>query len=232
MKDFHAPGLLACTALVFALIATSCGGGNDVSSMTTSSQVAPSASLGWPPESAGAVKQDDGTYRTPDGRIFAAPDRFATQDCGDLRWPVAHDTVDQALKAGVAVYSVEWLTHHVHAYVGVFVDGDPVVVPAGIGIDNDEHRIAGLHTHDCSGTVHVEVEKEADLTLGQVADTWGVRLDETCFDDLCGPNRRVEVRLNGVPVANHRGVAITDCVEILIVIGAPPDIPHARAEGC
>ncbi len=78
-----------------------------------------------------------------------------------------------AAAAGVPVDPVEWLSHHVHTYLGVFVDGEPEIVPAGIGIDNDGHRIAGLHTHDCSGTVHLEAEEPTELTLGQFAEFVG-----------------------------------------------------------
>jgi hypothetical protein len=117
--------------------------------------------------------------------------------------------------------------------VGLFVDGEAQVVPAGIGIDNDGHRIAGLHTHDCSGTVHLEAEKEIELTLGQFTDTWGVRFDAECFDELCAPDSPVAVQLNGEPVAVPRDLVIADCAVITIVIGDPPDsIPPAAAEGC
>jgi hypothetical protein len=230
MGVLQARALGMWAALVLAFVAIACGSSNATS---TSGQAARPTVSGLPPELADAVRQDDGTYLTSDGRVFAAPDEFSSEDCGDVRWAVADDTADHALDAGVPVDAVEWLTHHIHAYMGVFVDGEPEVVPAGIGIDNGEHRIAGLHTHDCTGTVHIEAEQEVDLTLGQFADTWGVRLDEECFDDLCGPESPVEVRHNGEPVADHRDVVISDCDEIIIVIGDPPDdIPAVRAEGC
>jgi hypothetical protein len=230
--------LVVGAALVLALAAGACGTGN-ITTTTTPSQAspstapAPSTAAGLPPELADAVQQPDGTYVTSDGGVFSAPDEFASQDCGDVRWPAADDTVDLALAAGVPVDPVEWLTYHVHTYVGVFVDGNPEVVPAGIGIDNDGHRIAGLHTHDCSRTVHLEAEKAIELTLGQFADSWGVKLDGTCFADLCAPENPVAVLVKREPVADARAVVIADCDVISIVIGDPPaEIPPAAAEGC
>ena len=186
-----------------------------------------------PPELADSVQQADGSWRTPDGRVFFAPDQFGSQPCADARWPVADDTVDLAEAAEVPVDPVEWLSHHVHAYVGVFVGGEAEKVPAGIGIDNVGHRIAGLHTHDCSGTVHVEAEQPIELTLGQFADSWGVKLDADCFADLCAPDNAIAVQVDGRPATDVRAVVIADCAVINIVIGDPPaEFPPATAEGC
>jgi hypothetical protein len=233
----QARGPVLGAALVLVLVA--CGTSITTTAPPSPSQAspstapAPSTAAGLPPELADAVQQPDGTYLTPDGRVFAAPDEFGSQECDDVRWPVAEDTVDLAAAAGVPVDPVEWLSHHVHTYVGVFVDGEPEVVPAGIGIDNDGHRIAGLHTHDCSGTVHLEAEAPIELTLGQFADSWGVKLDSQCFADLCAPDNPVAVQVNGEPVADPRTVVIADCEVINIVIGDPPaEIPPAAAEGC
>jgi hypothetical protein len=233
MRVLEARVLVVGAALVLALVSIACGTSNTTSTPASPSQVAPSTAAGLPPELADAVQQPDGTYLTPDGRVFAAPDEFGSQECGDVRWPVAEDTVDLAAAAGVPVDPVEWLSHHVHTYVGVFVDGEPEAVPAGIGIDNVGHRIAGLHTHDCSGTVHVEAEEPIELTLGQFADSWGVKLDGTCFADLCAPDNPVVVQVNGEAVADPRAVAIADCDVISILVGDPPaEIPPAAAEGC
>ena len=235
MRVLHARGPVVGAALVLAVVSIACGTSTTASTTPGPSQAAPTTAAGpnLPTELADAVQQPDGTYKTADGRVFSAPDEFFSEACADVRWPVANDTVDLAAASGVPVDPVEWLSHHVHTYVGVFVDGEPEIVPAGIGIDNDGHRIAGLHTHDCSGTVHLEAEKPIELTLGQFADAWGVKLDGECFADLCPPDDPVAVQVNGEPVADARGVVIADCDVISIVIGEPPaEIPPAAAEGC
>jgi hypothetical protein len=233
MRVLRSRVLVVGAAFVLALVSTACGTGGTTSTPPSPSQAAPSTASGLPPELADAVQQSDGTYRTADGRVFSAPDQFFSEACADARWPVAEDSVDLAAAAGVPVDPVEWLSHHVHTYVGVFVDGEPEVVPAGIGIDNDGHRIAGLHTHDCSGTVHLEAEEPIELTLRQFADSWGVKLDAQCFADLCAPDNPVAVQVDGEAVADPRAVVIADCDVITIVVGDPPaEIPPAAAEGC
>jgi hypothetical protein len=231
MKFLQARGLAVGAGLVLVLVLIACG--TSTTASTAPTQASPSSASGLPPELADAVQQPDGSYRTPDGRVFFAPDQFSSEGCADGRWPVAEDTVDLAASAGVPVDPVEWLSHHVHTYVGVFVDGEPEVVPTGIGIDNDGHRIAGLHTHDCSGTVHLEAQEPIELTLGKFVDSWGVKLDAQCFADLCAPDKPVAVQVNGEPVADARAVVIADCDVISILIGDPPaEIPPAAAEGC
>jgi hypothetical protein len=237
MRGLRARGLVVGAAVVFMVVSTGCG--TSITSSTTpaapatSGQAGPSTALGVPPELADSVLQPDGSYKTPDGRIFFAPEMFGAQECAEGRWPVPEDTVDLAAASDVPVDPVEWLSYHVHTYVGVIVDGEPEIVPAGIGIDNSGHRIAGLHTHDCSGTVHLEAEAPIELTLGQFADSWGLKLDVECFADLCASESPVEVQVNGEPAADPRAVVIADCAVIEIVIGDPPaDLPPAAAEGC
>lgn len=68
---------------------------------------------------------------------------------------------------------------HSHPRLSVFADGKPVPVPANIGIDpaRDGMDMAGLHTHDDSGVIHVEGMSEA--TLGQFFEIWGVPFSES-----------------------------------------------------
>ncbi|MCU1449172.1 MAG: hypothetical protein JWP02_1342 [Acidimicrobiales bacterium] len=76
-----------------------------------------------------------------------------------------------------------------------------MVVPAGIGIGGDPNARVGvqqgqavaglagscakpcispLHTHDESGVLHVENDKERQITLGQLFTEWGVRFNDQC----------------------------------------------------
>ena len=45
-----------------------------------------------------------------------------------------------------------------------------ITVPSQIGIENS--CLYGLHTHDTSGTIHVESPVVANYTLGQFFDVW------------------------------------------------------------
>jgi hypothetical protein len=88
-------------------------------------------------------------------------------------------------RAGLTLTPQETLTVHYHAHLDVLVDGSPVPVPAGLGINAGpdgglpEHGspgIAPLHTHDTSGVLHIEASRDDTFTLGQVFTEWDVAL--------------------------------------------------------
>ena len=96
-------------------------------------------------------------------------------------WPAPENPMELTCKAGLVPEKAEFLQYHVHAHLDVFVNGKPVLVPAGIGIDIDnpavsatrrERTVIGagltqecdqpcispLHTHDLSGLLHTETK--------------------------------------------------------------------------
>lgn len=73
---------------------------------------------------------------------------------------------------------------HIHPQISVSVSGQSSIVPENVGIDKilwkdhtlDKYGMQGmspLHTHDSSGTIHVESLVERDYTLGEFLDVWG-----------------------------------------------------------
>src|SRR3954468_5555257 len=62
---------------------------------------------------------------------------------GTIPWPAPSDPMARACAAGLTPETAERLEFHVHAQLDVFIDGKPIVVPGGIGIDTndpDVHR--------------------------------------------------------------------------------------------
>jgi cyclophilin family peptidyl-prolyl cis-trans isomerase len=51
-------------------------------------------------------------------------------------------------------------TAHVHANLKIFVDGDPIQIPANVGAISNNHNPGAqmqiVHTHDTTGTLHIE----------------------------------------------------------------------------
>ena len=70
-------------------------------------------------------------------------------------------------------------------------------VAANIGISPADRAMAALHTHDDSGTIHVESPVVRDYNLGEFFDVWGVRLTKNCLGGYCTS-------------ATHRLAAIVD----------------------
>ena len=234
MRVLQTRGPVLGAALIVALASIACGTGTTASTSPSPSQAAPSTAVGLPPELADAVQQPDGTYKTADGRVFSAPDQFFNEECADARWPVAGGH-RRPRRAPPACRSTRWSGSVTMCtrIVGVFVDGEAEVVPAGIGIDNDGHRIAGLHTHDCTGTVHLEAEAPDRADARAVRRFVGRQARRGVLRRPLRATDPVAVQVNGEPVADPRAVVIADCDVITIVVGDPPaEIPPAAAEGC
>jgi hypothetical protein len=139
---------------------------------------------------------------------------------------------------------------HMHAHLDLFVDGEPVVVPAGIGIDigavgvRDELTPDGtahsyfvdtcqaaclspLHTHDPSGMIHEEsrAANHAPYSLGQFFTEWGLRLDASCVGEYCRPDALIHIYLDGNPFdGDPASIQLPSHREIAIVIGQPPSL--------
>jgi len=165
-------------------------------------------------------------------------------------WPAPSDPISRTVAAGLKPEVKESLTFHVHAHLDVFVDGTPITVPAGIGINiNDpgvqrftdtpdgsaayggikrcrKPCISPLHTHDTTGILHTESATRVPNTLGQFFTEWSVRLSPSCVAGYCRP-KPVAFYVNGtLYTRDPRGIQLTDHKEIAVVIGtAPAQIP-------
>ena len=192
---------------------------------------------------AGCGNDKDGAARQAE-RGPASADADAT-----VLWPAPPDPLDRTVAAGLKPERKELLIHHVHAHLDVFVDGEPIVVPAAIGINIDDHEvkkfkdpdgaaayggitrcrkpcISPLHTHDATGIIHTESNSPEPNTLGQLFTEWGVRLSESCVGEHCRPVR-IAFYVDGKPYTQDpRAIELSDRKEIAVVIGTPPvEIP-------
>lgn len=120
----------------------------------------------------------------------------------------------------------EQILHH-HVRLFIFVDGQPVTVPMNIGLS--QTAASPLHTHDTTGTVHVE---SADATfapvLGQFFDVWGVYLTKDCLGGRCGDGtNQLRIFVNGKEWAgNATQVPLTDLSAIVVTFGTADQLPN------
>jgi hypothetical protein len=157
-------------------------------------------------------------------------------------WPAPQDPLERTVAAGLKPERKEFLIHHVHSHLDVFVDGEPIAVPAGIGIDIDDPEvqrfkdpvafggikrcrtpcISPLHTHDGTGIIHTESATPEPNRLGQFFTEWGVRLSESCVGEYCSPEP-IAFYVDGKPYTEDpRAIELTDRKVIAVVIGTPP----------
>jgi len=160
-------------------------------------------------------------------------------------WSRPADPMSLAEEAGLTPDVKEYFDYHVHAHLDVFVDGEPVEIPGGIGIETtdpavqsfppngfggipetgcEQACISPLHTHDVDGVIHIESPSDAEFTLGQFFVQLGVPLDATCVDEYCMPDTPVAVYVDGEQqTGDPADIVLGDGQEIAIVIGTPPD---------
>jgi hypothetical protein len=141
----------------------------------------------------------------------------------------------------------------------VFVDGQKVTVPAGLGIDTrnpgvhefaDDPKGSGatgyggisppcttacispLHTHDVTGIIHTESSTREYNTLGQLFTEWNLKLDRSCVATFCEPQTKIAISVNGQPYTggDPRTIPLSNFEEIAIVVGAPPARIPATAD--
>jgi hypothetical protein len=168
-------------------------------------------------------------------------------DTGEAPWPRPDRPRHWVEAAGLEMERTEQLDYHVHAHLDVFVDGEPQVVPGGIGISRSirpreiegetlyvlahgrcsKPCISSLHTHSDDGILHTESPVEEPNTLGEFFTEWGVRLTDTCVGGYCEPATPISIYLDGEEfTGNPRNIGLANMLEIAIVIGTPPaEIP-------
>lgn len=160
-------------------------------------------------------------------------------------WLLPPNPMALTREADLVPLKAEVLRFHVHAHLDVFVDGQPIVVPAGIGIDIHDpavHKfrnpigyggidpacehvcISPLHTHDSDGVLHTESASSTPNNLGQFFTEWGVRLTPTCVGEFCESDTSIAFFVDGEPYPGDPGrIELADGREIAIVIGMPPE---------
>ena len=119
------------------------------------------------------------------------------------------------------------LLMHDHVSLNVTIDGTPIIVPTHIGMNQtgifadpllyadhslDKYGMEGmspLHTHDSSGTIHVESNKIRYYTLGEFLDIWkGLNTD----------GKNVIATVDGSPVSEFRGIVLNNGSKIVLDI--------------
>jgi hypothetical protein len=188
-----------------------------------------------------------GTSAGPTSQLTSPPGAEAV-----VLWLAPQDAMGLAVKAGLEPAPQEYTDHHAHAHLDVFLDGKPVLIPAGIGIDIDSPDvtrfdepdgsityggievcgapcISPLHTHAESGILHTESQATESHTLGEFFIEWDVTLSESCVGEHC--DEPIAVYVNGERYTGEAAaIELTDLKQIAIVIGTPPAVIPATAD--
>jgi hypothetical protein len=138
-------------------------------------------------------------------------------------WAAPTDAAAAVRAAGLPMLSEEGTVIHIHAHLDVSVDGQPVVVPGGIGIGWSNQGISPLHTHNASGVIHIESPVNRAYTLGEFFTEWDVSLSPDNVGGLrAGDGKTLRVFVNGAQATgNPAAVIINAHDEIAVIYGNP-----------
>ncbi len=137
------------------------------------------------------------------GYVYGTDNLFSPND-GDTSRGAQGQTVD-----GMPCASTMPNTYHVHAFVGIIINGRHYALPDGIGMKNPGGDItyAGfnnwteyascyyyMHTHDASGVVHIESPQSVPpttsiYTVKNFFDVWGQPISSTQIGPFTGTVR-------------------------------------------
>lgn len=154
---------------------------------------------------------------------------LASVSVAEAPWPAELLHLKSRLAAiDVPALSEEGSALHTHQHLSIFVHGEEVLVPAGIGIHEQYPAfISPLHVHDESGIVHIESPTVETFTLGQLFDIWGVRLDGACIGAYCTDDTNtLRIFVDGKAyLGGPRELELTPHAVIVITYGTDAELP-------
>lgn len=133
---------------------------------------------------------------------------------------------------GITCTPGEQVAYHIHAYLLVYDNGQPVSLPGGIGIPGSQvtetqygpvavgsRCIYWLHTHAPDGVIHIESPTRRQYTLGQFFDEWHQPLAGDRIGALRGT---MAVAVDGRPWRGAvRSIPLLPHEDIQISVGRP-----------
>lgn len=133
-------------------------------------------------------------------------------------WAAPRDAVSHIDLAGLPHVPLDETAGQRVLTLAVTVQGQPVRVPAYIGVDRVRAIQAPVHTHADDGVVWLEGRGSDEVTLGQFFTLWGVRMDARCLGASCNG---VRVLVDGTPAPDPAGVRLAGARTRVEVVAEP-----------
>ncbi len=104
---------------------------------------------------------------------------------------------------------------HIHAKLRIVISGVEQTIPANVGIDAG--CMKPLHTHDASGTIHIESPVKRDFTLGDFFAIWGKPFSrDIILDAKIDLAHHIRMTVNGKDSDEYENLVARDDDEIVI----------------
>ncbi len=104
---------------------------------------------------------------------------------------------------------------HIHPHLTIVVNNATQTIPADIGISLA--CMHPIHTHDDSGTIHIESPVARDFTLGDFFAVWGKTFNQNqILNSVVDASHTITVTVNGSPVDTYENTVMHDNDQIVI----------------
>ena len=105
---------------------------------------------------------------------------------------------------------------HVHPQLEIEILGKQYPIPANIGISEAGMRV--IHTHDATGTLHVESPYPHQFSLKDFFTIWGKTFNQQCIFEYCSDEQHELIfTANGIPNDQYENIPLRDLDKIKII---------------
>ena len=107
------------------------------------------------------------------------------------------------------------LSMHIHPVIEIYLEGEKAAIPANIGIDPT--CMKAVHTHDESGTIHIESPQFNDFKLADFFENWGVPFTkDQILDKTVDDTHTISLTVDGQPSEDYENLIMRDGQQIVI----------------
>lgn len=118
--------------------------------------------------------------------------------------------------------SLEQTAYHIHAHLTIYINGQLVAVPQGVGIAPDQSCLYWLHSHTGDGVLHIEAPRKVSPTLGDFLDIWGQEFSSLSYRNELASSAGWTVYVDGKPVtSNFNQLVLQEHMIITIAYNSP-----------
>ena len=104
---------------------------------------------------------------------------------------------------------------HIHPHLKIEINGVGQIIPANVGITSV--CMNSIHTHDASGTLHIESPVKKDFTLGDFFAVWGKEFNKNqILDYKTDTGATITLTVNGKAVDTYEDTVMNDNDVIVI----------------
>ena len=104
---------------------------------------------------------------------------------------------------------------HIHPMLSIFIEDQPVNIPANIGID--PNCMKAIHTHDESGKLHLEYPEVHEFVLGDFFANWNMPFSANqIMDKSIDDNHILTMTVDGNPNNEFEKLVLKDEQQIII----------------